>query len=164
MKEKYIQILGIILSITYAFFIVWLYTYQPKTIQEAATKATVTVGSYEIDKTKFSEGLQFFRQDNFIAARDSFLKSDPEKRDANIQFYVSYSFYRQGFGKVSNDDELFKKGLEAVISVNKLDVNFRSADENLIIKTPIELKNEFEEGLKLTASDFNPLKVFRERK
>lgn len=164
MKEKYIQTLGIILSITYAFFIVWIYTYQPKTIQEAATKATVTIGSYEIDKTKFAEGLQFFRQDNFIAARDAFLKADPEKRDANIQFYVAYSYYRQGFGKLSNDDELFKKGIESTNYLINLDANYKTTDDNLKMKTPVELKNEFEEGLKITASDFNPLKVLRERK
>jgi hypothetical protein len=164
MKEKYIQILGIILSITYAFFIVWLYAYQPKTIQEAATKATVAVGTYEIDKAKFDQGLQSFRQDNFVVARDAFLKSDPEKRDANIQFYIAYSFYRQGFGKVSNDDALFKQGLESVNYMMNLNPNYKATDENLKMKTPAELKNELEEGLKITADDFNPLKVFRERK
>ena len=105
-----------------------------------------------------------FRQDNFVLARDSFEKADPEKRDANTQFYIAYSFYRQGWGRFSNDDALFKQGLEALNRVVLLDRNFTSADSALVIRTPAELRNEFEEGLKVTSDDFNPLKAFRERK
>jgi hypothetical protein len=65
---------------------------------------------------------------------------------------------------VSNDDELFKQGLESVNRCYAIDPNFKATDENLKLKTPAELRNELEEGLKVTTSDFNPLKVFRERK
>jgi len=132
--------------------------------RKATTTAQVITNTYEVDQTKFNEGLTAFRNDNFVVARDSFAKTDPENRDAKTQYYIAYSFYRQGFGKVSNDDELFKKGLEQVNKVIQLDKNFKSDDANLQLKTPAELKNEFEEGLKVTPSDFNPLKVFRERK
>ncbi|MEQ1645284.1 MAG: hypothetical protein ABL959_17675, partial [Pyrinomonadaceae bacterium] len=77
------------------------------------------------------------------------------------QFYIAYSYYRQGWGRVSNDDALFKSGLEAV---TRVDPNFRSTDAALQMKTPAELKFELEEGLKLTASDFNPMKLTKERK
>lgn len=161
MKEKHIQILGIVLSIIYAGFIVWLYAYEPKSLSEVATKATVTVGTYEIDKAKFDEGLRLFRAENYPASRDFFTQADVEKRDAKTQFYVAYSFYRQGFGKVYNDDALFKQGLE---QLNKVDINFKSDDADLKLKTAAELKNELNEGLQLTADDFNPLKIVRERK
>jgi hypothetical protein len=161
MKEKHIQILGLVLSIIYAGFIVWLYALEPKTISEVATKATVTVGTYEIDKAKFDEGLRLFRAENYPASRDFFLQADPEKRDANTQFYIAYSFYRQGFGKVYNDDALFKQGLE---QLNRVDINFKSDDEDLKLKNPAELKNELNEGLQFTSSDLNPLKVLKERK
>ena len=175
MKEKYIQVLGVILSTTYLFFIVWLYAIAPKSLEELPAKAQQTIdkvtttaqivtNTYEIDQTKFNEGLAAFRQDNFIVARDSFQKADSENRDANTQFYIAYSFYRQGWGRVSNDDELFKQGLEIVNRVIQLNTNYKATDENLKMKLPVELKNEFEEGLKITAADFNPLKVFRERK
>lgn len=175
MKEKHIQILGVALSLLYVVFIGWLYLVEPKTLSEvstkaqatienAATKTQVVVGTYEVDKEKFDDGLRAFRQDNFVAARDFFRRADPEKRDAATQFYVAYSFYRQGFGKISNDDALFKQGLEQTNSVIALDKNFKSDDADLKMKTPAELKNEFEEGLKITAGDFNPFKVFRERK
>ena len=175
MKEKHIQTLGIFLTAFYAIFIAWLYLVEPKSLEELPTKAQTTIenvttktqvaiGTYEADQAKFNEGLKAFRADNFIVARDNFEKADTEKRDAKTQFYIAYSFYRQGFGRVSNDDALFKQGLEQTNRVIALDKNFKSDDANLQIKTPVELKNEFEEGLKVTVSDFNPLKVLRERK
>lgn len=175
MNEKYIQISGVFLAAFYALFIVWIYSVEPKsleelpskaqtTIENAATKAQVITNTYEVDRQKFSDGLQAFRQDNFIVARDNFLRADPERRDAKTQFYIAYSYYRQGFGKVYNDDELFKKGLIEVDKVVAIDKNFKSDDNDLKMKTPVELKNEFEEGLKVSAADFNPFKVLRERK
>ena len=175
MKEKNIQISGIVLAAIYGIFILWLYSVEPKSLEEVpakaqesienvTTKTQVAIGTYEIDRQKFNEGLQAFRQDNFIVARDNFQRADTEKRDPKTQFYIAYTFYRQGFGRVSNDDALFKSGLEQINRVIALDKNFKSDDANLQIKTPIELKAEFEEGLKVTASDFNPLKVLRERK
>ncbi len=175
MKEKHIQILGISLAAFYAMFTAWLYWVEPKSLEELPTKAQTTIenvttktqvaiGTYEADQAKFNEGLKAFRADNFIVARDNFGKADTERRDAKTQFYIAYSFYRQGFGRISNDDALFRQGLEQINRVVALDKNFKSDDANLQIKTPVELKNEFEEGLKVTASDFNPLKVLRERK
>ena len=175
MSEKHIQISGIFLTAVYAIFIAWLYWVEPKsleevpakaqtTIENATTKTQVAIGTYAVDQARFDDGLQAFYKDNFIVARDNFQKADPEKRDAETQFYIAYSFYRQGFGRVFNDDALFKLGLEQTNRVIALDKNFKSDDTNLQLKTPVELKNEFEEGLKVTASDFNPLKVLRERK
>ncbi len=161
MNEKHIQISGIILIIIFGAFIVWLYVSEPKNLVEVATKATVTVGTYEVNKVKFDEGLLQFRNENYAVARDFFNQADTEKRDDKTQFYIAYSFYRQGFGKVYSDNNLYKQSLEIV---NKIDRNFKSDDINLQMKTPAELKNELEEGLKVTPDDFNPLKVLRERK
>jgi len=174
-KENHIQILGVAVTAVYFLFIVFLYVSEPKsvsdiptnavsTIQNAANKGQVIIGTYQIDQAKFDAGLQAFRQDNFVVARDNFERADPEKHDANTQFYIAYSFYRQGWGRVSNDDELFKQGLDVTNRIIALDPDFKTTDENLKIKTPAELKNEFEDGLKVTPGDFNPLKVFRERK
>ena len=175
MKEKHIQISGVIITAVYAFFIAWLYIAEPKsldelpakaqtTIDNVTTKTQVAIGTYEVDRVKFDEGLKAFRADNFVVARDNFERADTEKRDAKTQFYIAYSFYRQGFGKISSDDALFKQGLDQINRVIALDANYKSDDANLQLKTPVELKNEFEEGLKITAGDFNPFKVLRERK
>lgn len=175
MKEKYLQISGIALTVFYGLFVAWIYVAEPKTLEEVSVKARTTIetaavkgeilaGTYEIDQAKFAEGLTAFRADNFLVARDAFERADPERRDAKTQFYIAYSFYRQGWGRVTNDDELFQKGLEQTNRVAQLDRNFKSDDANLQMKTAVELKNEFEEGLRVTAADFNPLKLVRERK
>ena len=164
MKEKYIQILGLVLIFTGFVFTAFLYWTEPRSLAEVTTKGSVVIGTYEINKDEFSRGLTLFRNDDFIGARIAFDRADPEKRDTTTQFYVAYSYYRQGWGRLSNDDSLFKPGLEAVNRVIALDAKFRSTDETLAMKTPSELKNEMEEGLKITPSDFNPMKLTRERK
>ncbi|MDQ3801699.1 MAG: hypothetical protein M3384_19925, partial [Acidobacteriota bacterium] len=166
MKEKHIQILGICLTAVYGLFVAWLYVAEPKslvelptraqqTIERATTTAQVMTNTYEIDQARFNEGLAAFRQENFVLARDAFSRADTERRDARTQFYIAYSFYRQGWGRVSNDDTLFRQGLETVNHAIALDRNFKADDANLQLKTPVELKTELEQGLQLTAEDFN---------
>ena len=175
MSEKILQILSLLIVIGGGLFVGWLYWAAPKsldevsvkaqeTIETATTKAQVITNTYEVDQAKFDEGLKAFRADNFVLARDLFSRADPEKRDAKTQFYIAYGFYRQGWGKLSDDDELFTQGLAQVNRVIQIDKNFKSEDGDLKMQTPIELKNELEEGLRVTASDFNPMRIFRERK
>ncbi|MBK6749966.1 MAG: hypothetical protein IPG67_08150 [Acidobacteria bacterium] len=164
MNQKYIHILSIALVIAGSAFITFLYWAEPKTLAEVTTKSSVIIGTYEINKTEFDQGLASFRQDKFPDARAALERADPEKRDAATQFYVAYSYYRQGWGRVSNDDDLFKLGLAAVERLIAANPSFRTTDATLLIKTPAELKNEFEEGLKITPDDFNPMKLTRERK
>ncbi|MCS6874140.1 MAG: hypothetical protein RML33_09080 [Acidobacteriota bacterium] len=174
-KEKFSQLLGLALVSFYGGFIVWLYLANPSNLEELTRKARLTVeqastgakiltNTYEADEENFQKGLQAFRNENFVLAREFFDRADPAKRSAKVQFYIAYSFYRQGWGKISNDDRLFKKGLETAELVIKLDSSFHTDDPDLKLKTPFELKQELEDGLKITASDFNPLKFFRERK
>lgn len=174
-KEKYIQILGLAVTFIYGVFVIFLYAAEPRSLEEitikakstvenAVTKGQVMTGTYEIGQAKFNEGLQAFRQNNFVLARDAFDRADPEKRDPKTQYYIAYSFYRQGWGRVSNDDALFKQALEGVERVVQLDRNFRSDDPDLQLRTPAELRNELEEGMKVTADDFNPFRLMNERK
>ena len=174
-KEKYIQIVGIAVTAVYGAFIVILYAAEPHSladvpsstrtaIENIATKGQVAIGTYEIDQARFDAGLAAFRSGNYVLARDHFQKADPESRDARTQFYIAYSYYRQGWGRLSNDDAMFKQALEALGRVDRLDPDYRADDPDLKIHTPAELRNELEEGLRVTADDFNPFKVFRERK
>ena len=174
MKEKYIQILGLAGSIVYLAAIIFIYATEPRSLAEipakaataienATTRGQVIIGTYEIDKIEFARGLADFRSDNFVAARESFRRADPQNRDAATQFYIAYSYYRQGWGRLSNDDDLFRQGSEQLTAVDAADPKFRSQDADLKLKTTAELRHEFEEGLKVTASDFNPLKLVRER-
>ena len=164
MNEKYIHIIGIALTVLGSVFIAFLYWTEPRSLAEVTTKSQVVLGTYIVKKDEFDLGVASFRAEKYPDARAAFDLADPEKRDVTTQFYVAYSYYRQGWGRVSNDDSLFRPGLEAVNRVIAIDATFQSRDESLGIRTPAELKNELEEGLKITPSDFNPLKVLRERK
>lgn len=164
MKPGHIHIICIALTLVGSGFIAFLYTTEPRTLAEVGTKSQVALGTYSIDKAAFDQGLASFRKDEFVAARAAFERADPEKRDAATQYYIAYSYYRQGWGRVSNDDALFTAGLEAVNRVMSIEPSFVSADETLGLRSPAELRNELEEGLKLTPSDFNPMRLTRERK
>ncbi|CAN5491020.1 MAG: hypothetical protein H0T77_12360 [Pyrinomonadaceae bacterium] len=166
MQSKIIQLVGLAFTILYAVFIVWIYATEPRTFREAANSAQVAAGSYQIDQEKFNSALDLFRREQFRAARDEWQRADPAQGDARTQFYIAYSFYREGWGRVYFDQELFKQGLEAVdraialASVSSLTVD----DPNLRIHTAAELKAELEQGTERSWSDVSPLKVLRTRK
>ena len=164
MKEKYVHFLTLIIVLSGASFIVFLYWTEPRSIAEVSSKGQVVLGTYDIDRAEFEQGLANFYRDEFIAARAAFERADTQKRDALTQFYTAYSYYRQGWGRISNDDALFRAGIEAVDRVIAIEPNFRIADDRLKMKTAYELRSELEEGLKLTFSDFNPMRLTRERK
>lgn len=164
MNQKYIHILAIAITVAGLAFIGFLYVSEPRSLAEVTTKGQVALGTYEINKEEFAAGLNAFRAEEYAGARLAFDRADPEKRDAATQFYIAYSYYRQGWGRLSNDDALFSSGLTAADRVIAIDPKFRTTDEALLTKTATELKTEFEEGLKLTPSDFNPMKLTRERK
>ena len=86
--------------------------------------------------------------------------------DARTQFYIAYAFYRQGWGRVYNDDALFRQGLEAIERAISLsaDAPLEVEDPELKIHSAAELKAELRKGTERSADDLNPLKVFRERK
>ena len=164
MNQKYIQILTILITLAGFTFIAFLYWAEPRTIAEVSSKGQVVLGTYGIDGVEFDQGLANFHRDEFIAARAAFDRADPQKRDAITQFYIAYSYYRQGWGRVSNDDALFRLGLTAVDQVIAIEPNFRIAEDSLKMKTAYDLKTELEDGLTITISDLNPMRLTRERK
>lgn len=165
MREKLWQTVGILWTLLFAAIVVWLYATAPRSIADVKTGAQVAVGSYEIDQTRFRTALDLFRREQYVAAREEFRRADPATKDARTQFYIAYAFYREGWGRIYNDDALFRKGLiqsELVTDIAAPD--FKIDDADLKIKTPAELHAEFQDGLQTSVSDLNPLKVMRERK
>jgi hypothetical protein len=161
-----VRAFGLLLSLVYAGVIVWLYASQPQTRAEALGGLAATVGAYRIDQQAFTDGREFFRADKFREARAAFDRADPARRDALTQFYIAYSYYREGWGRFSSDDELFRQGLEAVNRAIALAPGNRLVveDQTLGLRSADELRGELESGLRREASDFNPLRVFRPRK
>jgi hypothetical protein len=166
MQRKLIQIAGIVWTLIYASIIVWIYATEPRSFKEVATNSQVAVGTYQINQDQFNNGLALFRRDQFRAARDEWARADPAQKDPRTQFYLAYAFYREGWGRVYYDKELFRQGLEAANRSISDAPNgiFEIDDHNLQMHSAAELKAELEQGTETSWKDLNPVKLFRERK
>ena len=161
-----IRVLGLVFAASYAVLIIWLYAAQPQTMAEVTGGLASQVGAYRIDQQAFTDGLTFFRRDAFPEARAAFARADPAQRDAGTQFYIAYTFYREGWGRVYNDNALFSQGLVAVDRAIAAAPDHRVLveDDGLGMKSADELRAELQRGLTREAADFNPFKVLRRRK
>ena len=166
MSLKIIQVAGLAFTIAYAAFILWVYATEPRSFKEVTTSAEVAAGTYEINQDKFNSAINLFRREQFRAARNEWQQADPAQRDARTQFYIAYSFYREGWGRIYFDEELFKQGVEAVNRALALSPTspLTIDDPDLQMHTAAELKAELEQGLERSWGDVNPLKVLRTRK
>ncbi len=160
-----LRVIGLSLTFVYAGSVARMYLRQPTTLSEARGTLTSTIGAYRINQDRFEAGLRFFRQDQLAEARDAFAQADPARQDATVQFYVAYTYLRQGWGRVYSDDELYKKGLDTLEHARRLAPGRAIAvdDANLTLRTAEELEAEFLRGLTRDASDFNPARLLRER-
>jgi tetratricopeptide (TPR) repeat protein len=161
-----LRVIGLVLTVGYAAFIIWLYAAQPQTVAEVTGSVASGVGAYRVDPQASADALAFFYRDAFPEARMAFERADPAHRDARTQFYIAYSYYREGWGRVYNDDALFRKGIEAIDRAIALAPDHRLVvtDAELGMHSADELKAELQRGITRESSDFNPLKVFRARK
>ena len=166
MRDGTVRAIGLTLSVGYAAAIGWLYVQQPQSAAEITGGFSATLGTYRVDRQAFDAGVQLFRQDRFAEARAAFERADPARQDARTQFYIAYSYYRQGWGRLYQDNGLFQQGLEAVDRAiarapgGELVVD----DPELQMRTGGELKAELEAGLRRDASDLNPMRLLRQRK
>jgi hypothetical protein len=167
MREPLVRILGVVIALTASIFIVWIYARQPQTMAQVTGGLASSIGAYRIDQASFEDALRFFRNDQFPEARAAFERADPAERDARTQFYIAYSYYRQGWGRVYNDDESFARGLEVVDRAIALAPGGRlrvDDDPDLQMHTADELRAELARGQEVDASDFNPMRMIRKRK
>ena len=165
MRDSVARVIGVAFAVCYFAVIVWVYTRQPQSLAEATGAFSASVGAYSIDRQSFDDGLRFFRSDQFAAARLAFERADPAHQDARTQFYIAYSYYREGWGRFYDDRDLFARGLAAVnraiaaaprgrIVVDDPDLQMHSGDE---------LKAELEVGLQ-AGTEINPLTIARRRR
>jgi hypothetical protein len=161
-----VTLFGLLTSLAYSAGIVWLYATQPRSLREVRTGAQVVAGVYQVDEARFQAGLDLFRREQYRAARDEWQRADPARRDARIAFYVAYSYYREGWGRLHHDDALYGQGLEAVDRALALSGGqpLRVDDPDLGMKTAAELRVELQRGTEKTWSDLNPLRVMDRRK
>ena len=161
-----IRAIGLVMTLTYASVIVWMYAKQPKTIAEVTGGLTASVALYRIDQASFDQGLAFFHKDQFVEARSALDRADPAKQHGVTQFYIAYSYVRQGWGRLYADDALYKQAmtvLERAVAVSPGGKVLVDNDPALSLKTSDELKAEIDRGLTREAADFNPFRVFDKR-
>ncbi|MDQ2936586.1 MAG: hypothetical protein M3R67_03670 [Acidobacteriota bacterium] len=166
MQLRILQVGGLVLTMTYAAFIIWVYATEPRTFKEVATGAELAAGTYQINQENFNSALALFRREQFRAARDEWQRADPAQSDPRTQFYIAYAFYREGWGRVYYDQNLFKQGVEAVNRAISLSPGspLTVDDPDLQMHAAAELKTELEQGTERSWSDVSPLKVLRTRK
>ena len=166
MREPVTRLLGLSATVGYVVLIAWLFAQQPQSMAEVTGGLSASVGAYRIDQQAFDDGLRLFRQDQFEAAVSAFERADPAKRDARTQFYMAYAYYRRGWRRLYHDDAWFTKGLETVNRAVAVAPNGRIVvdDPDLQMHTGDELKAELEAGVRRDLADFNPFRLFRERK
>ena len=166
MGESTTRALGLGVTVTYAALIGWLYVRQPQTLTQVTGGLSAVVGAYRVDDQALADGVRFFNADRFVEARLAFDRADPAVRDARTQFYIAYSYYREGWGRLYNDDRLYAEGLAAIDRAIALAPSGRLVvdDPSLGMHSADEVKAELEAGLRREASDFNPMRLFGVRK
>ena len=160
-----VRLAGLLVVAIYAAFIVWLHAVQPRTLTEVRGGVAASIGVYAIDQAAFDEGLQFFRGDRFAEARRAFARADPAQRDARTQYYIAYSFLREGWGRVYHDDALYRQGqvaLQRALAASAGGV-VRVDDPDLAIRSSDEMAEAFTRGLRRDSSDLNPLSMLEKR-
>jgi hypothetical protein len=162
MRDGMVRATGLALAAGYVAAIVWVYTRQPQTVAEATGALTASVGAYRVDAQAFADGLGFFHSDQFAAARLAFARADPALQDPRTQFYVAYSYYRQGWGRFSVDKDLLARGLEAIGRAIAAAPHGRIVvdDQNLQMHSGDELEAELDAELH-APTDLNPLTLVR---
>jgi hypothetical protein len=166
MRYPLLHATGILATLLYAAFVVWVYATQPRRLQDVTQGARVVAGTYKVDPVRFDTARSLFHRGLYRAARDEWERADPARADARTQFYIAYAFYREGWGRLYHDDALYAQGQQAADRALALTPSGTLIvdDPDLKIHTAAELRAELEKGREKTWSDLNPMKVLEERK
>ena len=165
MSPAVVRAIGLVTTLGYGAFVGWLYVERPRSFSEIKGGMAATVGLYTIDIPRFEEGRRLLHAERLPEARASFERADPARRDPVTQFYIAYSFYREGWGRLHSDDVLYTQALRVLDHASSLasDGVVRVNDPALGLKDSDALRAELRRGLVVEAEDFNPLRVLRRR-
>jgi hypothetical protein len=158
-----VQITGLVIAVLYGLSIVWLYVRQPRSFQELKTQVAIETNVYRIKQENFDEGVRQFNAGQHRVAIEQFELADPAQSDPASQFYIAYSYYRLGRGKIFDDDEMFKRGLAAIDRCIQSAPNniYETERRDLEIRNAAALRQRLKEGIEVSPSDFNPLDWFK---
>jgi hypothetical protein len=162
-RESVLRAAGLVLALLYASLIGWLYAQPPRSTAEVSGGLASFVHAYRIDQQAFDDGIGFFHRDEFEPARAAFARADPAQRDPRTQFYIAYACYREGWGRIRSNRDLFAEGLKAVDRAIASAAGGRVIvdDPQLGMHSADELRAELARGL---ADPVHPLRLFEGRK
>ena len=161
--KRTVQITGLVIALLYGLSVIWLYVRQPRSFQELKTQVAVEANVYRIKQENFDEGVKQFNNGQYKIAIEQFEIADSAQGDPATQFYIAYSYYLLGRGKLYDDDEMFRKGLAAVDNCLRIAPNniFEIDRADLDIRNAAALRQRLKDGLEVSSSDFNPLNWFK---
>jgi len=140
--DEHVRMVGIVAAAVFTAFVVSVYVTQG--IPDLP-------GVFcQVDREAFESGQNLFHQNEFVAARLEFTRSDGGQCDAKAQFYAAYSYYREGCGRFLTDAVLLEQGLKTAVRAiaEASDGDFPLDDPGLNLETAEALKEEIEAKLR----------------
>jgi len=163
--KRTIQVLGLATSVLYASFIVWVYARRPQSLAELKTQASIQANVYHINQQNFDEAIKEFDTGDYNSAIGQLKLADPAQKDPTSQYYIAYSYYLLGRGRIFNDEDMFNRAIEAIDRCldNAPNHIFEIDRGDMEIKNADTLRQKLIEGLKHTMPSLNPLNWFTKR-
>jgi len=160
--KRAIQIAGLVVTVLYGSFIVWVYARHPRTLAELKTQASIQANVYHINQPNFDEALKEFDSRDYNSAIGQLKLADPAQKDPTTQYYIAYSYYLLGRGRIFNDEDMFNNAIAAVDRCldNSPDHIFEIDRPDLEIKNADTLRQKLLDGLKYTMPGLNPMNWF----
>ena len=160
--KQAIQIAGLVVTVLYGSFIVWVYARHPQTLAELKTQASIQANVYHINQQNFDEAIKEFDGADYNSAIGQLRLADPAQQDPTSQYYIAYSYYLLGRGRIFNDEDMFNNAIKAVDRCldNAPNHIFEIDRSDLEIKNADSLRQKLIDGLKHTMPSLNPLNWF----
>ena len=160
-----VQISGLVIAILYASIIGWIYVRRPQSLAELKTQASVQANLYHISQENFDAAIKEFDAGDYNSAIGQFKLADPAEKDPSSQYYIAYSYYLLGRGRIFNDEDMFKRAIDAVNRCldNAPNHIFETDRADLEIRNADTLRQKLVEGLKHTMPSLNPLDWFSKK-
>jgi hypothetical protein len=163
--KRPIQIAGLVITVLYGSFIVWVYARHPQTLAELKTQASIQANVYRINQPNFDEALKEFDSRDYNSAIGQLKLADPAQKDPTTQYYIAYSYYLLGRGRIFNDEVMFNNAIAAVDRCldNSPDHIFEMDRTDLEIRNADTLRQKLIDGLKYTMPSLNPMNWFSKK-
>jgi len=160
-----VQISGLVITVLYASIIGWIYVRRPQSLAELKTQASVQANLYHISQENFDAAIKEFDAGDYNSAIGQFKLADPAEKDPSSQYYIAYSYYLLGRGRIFNDEDMFKRAIDAVNRCldNAPNHIFETDRADLEIRNADTLRQKLVEGLKHTMPSLNPLDWFSKK-